>query len=70
MAKGAFDWADYFAGHVGAHGNFFGGDSDLQTFAVGVGDGGTEDYAVETGPQGIGHTHGARFATGVKHTTR
>ena len=62
----AFDGAFDGTGHVGALRYFGGGDLDLQAEAVGVGDGGAVDDAVETGPERAGHAHGAGFAGGVE----
>ena len=63
VAEGADDFG---GGHVGALREFGGGDADLAAEAVGVGDGGAVDDAVEAGPEGVGHAHGARLAGGVE----
>lgn len=65
----AFDGAFDETGHVGALRYFGGGNLDLQTEAVGVGDGGAVDDAVEASPESACHAHGARFAGGVERVT-
>ncbi len=64
-AKFVFDGANDFGVHVGAGGDLGGGDEDLAAEAVGVGNGGTVDDAVEAGPERVGHAHGAGLACGV-----
>jgi hypothetical protein len=59
---GAFD----DAGHVGAFGYFSCGDLDLAAELIGVGDGGAVDDAIEAGPEGVCHAHGAGLAGGVE----
>ena len=52
--------------HVAARSDLGGGDLDLVAVAIGVGNGGAVDDAIETGPESRAHAHGTGLAGGVE----